>query len=419
MQTFYRRLELPTIPHAALVGLHSLQFIDELEKHGFRTIVKDCSLGGLYPVVATLIYQPATNRYTIKFGSDPVFDVALQRCLCEVFQGFTVEDFIKERMLPFRWTSGGSSDKGQFRVQDQPAYALSRFRVDCNAQFVSSVMVSKGASSHREAFLDHSVDNRGHLEMLRQRLESTGHDIFVRDGGYLGFPSYLVYVPGMSERATRLDLSETDPGWVPEVVRKLLSIPSLSIDEKRTLARALESIPPDDTGDLNVADWLRIITDEECGLSHLLHEHILLAGLHCHLGDYAAAFEHLNAHVQRVTHDNTLSFENYEYIWCALAALRLPSTNLGSENTQQTLSHIFGEELAGEVMQDIGTPQKGFNNYILPRCGDCGACDLEGHCFYKEWRTLVGRLNEKMAANPIDQLALSKVFQTASSTLSR
>lgn len=58
----------------------------ELKNMGFEYKIKDCSLGGKFPVVGLMLLKGNT-KYLFTVGSDPNFNIALQRCITKAFQG--------------------------------------------------------------------------------------------------------------------------------------------------------------------------------------------------------------------------------------------------------------------------------------------------------------------------------------------
>ena len=58
----------------------------------YQVIVKDCSLGGRFPVVGTIMINRSNQSYSVHFGSHPSFEVALERTLTEKFQLRGLED---------------------------------------------------------------------------------------------------------------------------------------------------------------------------------------------------------------------------------------------------------------------------------------------------------------------------------------
>ena len=61
--------------------------INELEDKGFPVIVKDASLGGIFPVICVTLMNPKTGGVFASFGAHPNFQVALERSLTELLQG--------------------------------------------------------------------------------------------------------------------------------------------------------------------------------------------------------------------------------------------------------------------------------------------------------------------------------------------
>lgn len=81
-------ISLPDIPQSIINQFPKIrEGIENLEEHGYKVLVKDCSLGGMYPVVnITLISRKDHGCYPA-FGAHPKFEVALERTLTELLQG--------------------------------------------------------------------------------------------------------------------------------------------------------------------------------------------------------------------------------------------------------------------------------------------------------------------------------------------
>ncbi|XCB29006.1 YcaO-like family protein [Arcanobacterium hippocoleae] len=93
------RLALPEFPRQALDPRLRL-VIEELEERlGLVIRIRDASLGYGLPVISTLLEDPVSGRYFVKFGSHFDPSVATERCLTELFQGRPTDDlsFLRER----------------------------------------------------------------------------------------------------------------------------------------------------------------------------------------------------------------------------------------------------------------------------------------------------------------------------------
>ena len=93
------RLALPEFPRRTLHP-ELRATIEELEDRlGLTVRVRDASLGQGLPVISTLVEEPRSGRYFVKFGAHFDPSVATERCLTELFQGRAGDSlgFLRER----------------------------------------------------------------------------------------------------------------------------------------------------------------------------------------------------------------------------------------------------------------------------------------------------------------------------------
>jgi ribosomal protein S12 methylthiotransferase accessory factor len=85
-------IALPDVPREVLAKYPGiLAGIEGLEAQGFPVLVKDASLGGVYPVMCVTLMNPRTGGVFASFGAHPSFEVALERSLTELLQGRSFE----------------------------------------------------------------------------------------------------------------------------------------------------------------------------------------------------------------------------------------------------------------------------------------------------------------------------------------
>jgi ribosomal protein S12 methylthiotransferase accessory factor len=85
-------IALPDVPQEVLAKYPGiLAGIQGLEEQGFPVLVKDASLGGVYPVMCVTLMNPRTGGVFASFGAHPSFEVALERSLTELLQGRSFE----------------------------------------------------------------------------------------------------------------------------------------------------------------------------------------------------------------------------------------------------------------------------------------------------------------------------------------
>ena len=81
-------MALPDVPQDVLAKYPGIVAgIKGLEEQGFPVLVKDASLGGVYPVMCVTLMNPRTGGVFASFGAHPSFEVALERSLTELLQG--------------------------------------------------------------------------------------------------------------------------------------------------------------------------------------------------------------------------------------------------------------------------------------------------------------------------------------------
>ncbi|NHQ85039.1 OsmC domain/YcaO domain-containing protein [Iodobacter sp. HSC-16F04] len=85
-------ITLPDVPQEVLAKYPGiLAGIAGLEEQGFPVLVKDASLGGVYPVMCVTLMNPRTGGVFASFGAHPSLEVALERSLTELLQGRSFE----------------------------------------------------------------------------------------------------------------------------------------------------------------------------------------------------------------------------------------------------------------------------------------------------------------------------------------
>ncbi len=72
---------------------HCFEIIKKLKSENYVVDVRDCTLDGQFPVLGVVVVDPSREYYFLSIGSDPDFDICLERCLTELFQGRIFNNF--------------------------------------------------------------------------------------------------------------------------------------------------------------------------------------------------------------------------------------------------------------------------------------------------------------------------------------
>ncbi len=183
-------MALPDVPYEVLAKYPGiLAGIQGLEEQGFPVLVKDASMGGLYPVMCVTLMNPRTGGVFASFGAHPSFEVALERSLTELLQGRSFEGL--NDLPPPTFVSNAVTEPNNFveHFIDSSGIMSWRFFSDkSNFSFVEWDFSNKGKSSNREQ-----------AEALFNILQSKGKEIYMATHNDLGAMSCRILVPGYSE----------------------------------------------------------------------------------------------------------------------------------------------------------------------------------------------------------------------------
>jgi ribosomal protein S12 methylthiotransferase accessory factor len=181
---------LPDVPPEVLAKYPSIMAgIQGLEAQGFPVLVKDASLGGVYPVMCVTLMNPRTGGVFASFGAHPSLEVALERSLTELLQGRSFEG-----------------------LNDLPAPTFESNAVTEPYNFVEHFIDSSGIVSWRffSATPDYdfvewnfagqgSTANADEAASLFGILQSMGKEVYTTVHDQLGAMACRILVPGYSE----------------------------------------------------------------------------------------------------------------------------------------------------------------------------------------------------------------------------
>lgn len=86
-------ISLPEIPQTVMQRYPGVvEAIEKLEAEGFPIFAYDGSLGGKYPVICVVLFNPENGTCFASFGAHPDFGVALERTVTELLQGRSLKD---------------------------------------------------------------------------------------------------------------------------------------------------------------------------------------------------------------------------------------------------------------------------------------------------------------------------------------
>ncbi|WP_194723767.1 OsmC domain/YcaO domain-containing protein [Noviherbaspirillum malthae] len=183
-------IALPDVPQEVLAKYPGiLAGIQGLEEQGFPVLVKDASLGGVYPVMCVTLMNPRTGGVFASFGAHPSFEVALERSLTELLQGRSFEGLNDLPQPTFE--SNAVTEPNNFVehfIDSSGVVSWRFFSAKANFDFVEWDFSGRGENS-----------NADEAATLLGILADMGKETYMAVYDQLGAVACRILVPGYSE----------------------------------------------------------------------------------------------------------------------------------------------------------------------------------------------------------------------------
>lgn len=387
----YDQLTLPHIPIENIKDQKIVNLIKLLEKEGLEVIIKDCTLGGIYPVVGVLLLNKSGMRYQFRLGSESIFSIALERCLTEIFQGSDIRTFVQHSMLPLEYNF--KNEESDIRNN------LTKISKNGTGQFPASIFYDvKSDDTYKKAFLVEMESNKQGYEHLLRLLKQNKFELYIRNLSFLGFPTYKIYIPGMSEIFLCDVQKIEDKIKTNQLANCLLNIQKCNTSDLELLLKELKAYC-----DLNPKNYcienspyfratnLHLKKTNEFGKIDIR----LIITLLCYiLGEDKESADYFNKYMKSLPDRN---YSNLNYYCCLMAFLQLKAQKLNNEEIHLKLVHLFPDNTIRQVLNDFkDRSTRLFSEMSLPSCPDCDNCKISKSCLWEEWEKRNVAINEKL-----------------------
>lgn len=250
------RISLPAIPQEILARYPQVvESVSTLENEGFPIFCFDASLGGQYPVICVVLFNPANGTCFASFGAHPDFGVALERTVTELLQGrglkdldvFTAPTFDDEEV-------GDQTNLETHFIDSSGLISWDLFKQDADYDFADWQF--SGTTEEEFATL---------MDIFR----SVGHDVYIADYEHLGVYACRILVPGMSDIYPVDDLHMANNAMGIHLRETFLALPESNWqpDDYLSLLAQLDEEGHDDY--TRVRELLGIATGKDNGWSTL------------------------------------------------------------------------------------------------------------------------------------------------------
>ena len=333
-----REIALPDVPQMVLDQYPRIMAgIVSLEEQGFPVLVKDASLGGVYPVMCVTLMNPRTGGVFASFGAHPSFEVALERSLTELLQGRSFEGL--NDLPPPTFVSAAVTEPNNFVehfIDSSGIVSWRFFSAKSDYTFVEWDFTSKGTKTNAEE-----------AETLFGILKDINKESYVAVYDELGAIACRIVVPGYSEVYPIEDLiwDNTNKALLfREDVLNLLTLGDSSLED---LLDRLDNNELDEYGD--IATLIGIEFDENTVWGQLTVLELKLL-IHLALKQWDEAQELVGAFLQY--NDNTAERKLFYQALDAALAIHLDD-ELEMNHYTHNLRRMFGDARMDAVLGSI------------------------------------------------------------------
>jgi ribosomal protein S12 methylthiotransferase accessory factor len=331
-------ITLPDVPQAVLAKYpRILAGIQGLEEQGFPVLVKDASLGGVYPVMCVTLMNPRTGGVFASFGAHPSLEVALERSLTELLQGRSFEG-LNDLPQP-TFASEAVTEPNNFVehfIDSSGIVSWRFFSAKADYDFVEWDFSGKGENS-----------NTQEAETLFGILEAMGKEAYVAVYDQLGATACRILVPGYSEVYPVEDLVWDNTNKALLFRSDILNLHRLDDKSLEALLERLENNELDDYGD--IATLIGIDFDENTGWGQLTVQELKLL-IHLALQQFDEAHELVGAFLQY--NDNTLERGLFYQALNVVLEVALDD-ELELDDYEVNFRRMFGDDRMDAVMGSV------------------------------------------------------------------
>lgn len=377
----------PEIPREYWEQSPVSKLVHDIESTGrYRVTFYDCSLGKKIPATAITISDLESGTFGLHFSCHPSFDVSVERTLTEALQGKSLEVFTKMNTLGNYQMCSCVDNYPNLMKIGFGAYPIKLFSDKPTYHFVS-----------REDW--NGLSNREMLVKLLRIIKEEGYEVMVRDASHLGFPSYQILVPGMSEMFFSNGRRIKELNTLNRVATSMRNFPNLSSEEEKRLLilmrykefSALE----------NTLGW---ITTLPLIGSHLTAERVR-AFLHFKRTEFQDAANWFSRASQK--EDNL-----YEkrYLACCAEYSRLLAIGASIDEAFCCIHHYYSNDIVHKTHEILCEPSQAMKKEFQPfTCDQCNKCSHAGiNCEYPEIEKIMFKIKGALTKSSVSQNELLK-----------
>ena len=315
--------------------------IKEIEHLGYEIEIKDCTLE-IFPVIGVLIKNNIKNSYLFTMAADTNINIAIQRCLTELFQGLSSKKYINKKMKLIN-NNYNMLSKEELEINWFKCYNSN------NGIHPMEIFNSNEIIDYLKLPFDNNDhDNKDSLAFLTNLLLNNNYNIYYKEYSQLNFNSYRIYIPGLSE----IDkIKEYEYNFLinkDSIEKIIFNLKNASEKDIKFILNNIKNV-------YNKSKYKMM----DCGtIFHSKH--------------------YINTNL------NNISLETL-YILLSLKINKNVKHN--NHAIKNYINNISNKDKFNYITKKC--------NIIFPTCPQCSECPLKKQCKFKEWKNLNNKIQKK------------------------
>ncbi|WP_256122195.1 YcaO-like family protein [Tannerella forsythia] len=396
-EIYNKGLTPPTIPFEYFEGKSIYNKINYLTKDkGFELIIKDCSLGKKLPVIGVIIIDKQKQLYNFKIASDFVAEIALERCLNELHQGSQTFKSIPLKYYTFE-------EINNLNGPDSALINLEKIFVNGSGFWPVTIFHKSESYKFIKFDIEYGQSNEKNIKIAKKLIKKNGCNIYIRDNSILGFPTYYIVIPGMSQ----IDMT------TPKLERLHKSE---SLDQIRYLGNK----------HINTITLLAEIVNEEYNIIKAQNKSYTKNYIYCidpdltdldlellgfmlnfYLKDFEKALYYLDIFLSE---KHTLIYQYYYAIRDFVDLYHIK--NIDPTDIKIMLDLKYSEDLTSELFSDFSNPELVFQYHNFPKGFDFTPEQFDSSTALLPILRIEKEMERYCKENPIQQIKLASIFHS-------
>ncbi len=363
----------PVIPREKLKDFKAVNAIlNRIEEEGIYDVeIFDYSCGRNFPIIATRIINKKSKNYIVNCGADPVFEIAVERTLTEIFQGRNLDNFTSRNggVILNKLSDISTIDNVTNHIETGNGLYTADFFADDSAE---------------ECKVDLFPDNadKSNTELLAQIIEifkSINLPVYVRNYSFLGFHCYLFVVPGFSEaKGDSLKAAIPTYYFADRAAKTLRNIKNADVTELSELLMYHKMI----------ANFI----SRKNNFSFL--SGLPLASIHYNMASLHFAYAALKLKNYKLFNsylDSAITYSGddmeKDYLRAVKQWITFENNGIAKEKALAVIGKFYFKDTVKRLEKNLNDDT--LLDEFLMECGDCQTCRYKDNCCYDNIRNII------------------------------